>query len=196
MFVLARRIRRRVRPGRNPLARVTDRLEAALLITMIAGMALAVPFAVAVGHSSYARDRAASTREAGSARLVPAILLGSAPAPVKLDEGQGTVIGTAAVPARWRSPTGTVHEGKIRVPSGSTTGTTVGIWVSGTGEPVAAPESAAAAAMRGVFVGLMVWAGAAALLAGVHRGGRAFLDRHRSAGWDREWAALNEERAR
>jgi hypothetical protein len=196
MFVTVGRLWRRVRPGRNPLARVADRLEAKLLITMIAGMALAVPLAVSVGRSSYARELAASAHQAASVRLVPATLLGNAPAPVTLSEGQGTIIGTAAVPARWTGPTGTVHEGKIRVPSGSTTGTTVGIWISGTGVPVSAPGSAAAAAMKSVLVGLAVWASAAALLVCVHRGGRGFLDRHRLAGWGREWAALNGERAR
>jgi hypothetical protein len=185
------RLWRLARPSRNPLARVSDRLEAALLITMVSGMALAFPLAAIVGQSSYAAQVAASTRNALSHHRATAIVLQDTPAPIALSEGLGTINTTATTPAQWSLPDGTLRTGNLNVPSGSRAGTTIRIWVSATGDPVAPPAPSSRAVTNGVLAGVFTWLGVAALLVAARGGGRRILDHRRFAGWEQQWAAMS-----
>lgn len=57
------RFRRRLFPGGNPLARFGDRVEAALLLLLVVGALLTLPFAAAVGSDTYAAQTARAEQE-------------------------------------------------------------------------------------------------------------------------------------
>lgn len=180
---------RRLRTGRNPLARVSDRLEAALLITVCSGLALAIPLGAVVGQWSFSRQVVASARTSLSGHYTTATVLHDTPQPVVLSEGVGAVISTTSAPVRWTAADGTEHTGQAGVPSGSRAGTPVALWISATGDPAAPPTSTADAATKGAIAGLFTWLGTSGLLLLAGVVARLILDRRRLAGWDRAWAA-------
>lgn len=190
LFGYTVRFWRRASPGRNPLARASDRYEAALLIIVVTAMALALPLAALVGQSSYAGQVSSSAREALSRHRATATVLQDAPGPVALSEGIGTITTNTTAPARWLSRDGVLRTGDITLPAGSRAGATVSIWISATGEPVTAPVPASGAVTGGILAGVFTWLGAAALFILVYGLGRRILDRRRLALWEQEWATL------
>jgi hypothetical protein len=184
---------RRVRIGRNPLARPWDRIEGALLTTLVAGVVLALPLAAYVGSSNYADQMAISAREKLSRHSATAKVLMDAPPPALISEGVGVVNDNSTVAAQWVLSSGTVRTGDIPVPSGSLAGQTVPIWLTDTGEQAPAPRTRADAVTAGVFTGAFTWLGVTLLLAALYRGGCVILDRRRAAQWDRDWTNVAEQ---
>jgi hypothetical protein len=190
LFGYTVRFWRRDWSGRNPLVRASDRFEAALLITVVTAMALALPLAAIVGQSTYAGQASNAAREALSRHRATAIVLQDTPGPIALSEGVGAITTTTTASARWPSPDGVMRTGDISMPSGSRAGERVSIWISATGEQVAAPVPSSGAVTAGVLAGALTLLGAAALFLSVYGGGRKILDRQRLARWERDWAAL------
>jgi hypothetical protein len=179
---------RRVRVGPNPLARPWDRIEAALLITLVAGAALALPLAAFMGSSSYADTKATSARESLSRHLATATVLTDSPPPMAISEGSGALFDNSTVPAQRTLNSGAVRTGNITAPTGGHAGAKVPIWLNGNGDLVPAPLTPADATAVGILTGFLVWLGATALLVGLYLGGRSILDRRRAEQWDRDWA--------
>ncbi|WP_225977994.1 Rv1733c family protein [Gandjariella thermophila] len=189
-YGLLARFWRRVHPGRNPVARPWDRIEAAMLIGVVLAVLLAFPLAAVIGSSAYAGELAVAAHQRADRRPATATLLADAPPPVVTGEGQPVDTSAANVPARW-TVNGVERHGNVAAHPGDRAGSTVPIWLTSSGDLAASPISSADAAMNGVLTGVFVWLAAVLLLTGLYWAGRWCLDRQRAAQWDREWALIS-----
>ncbi|MGD0608145.1 MAG: hypothetical protein ABSA53_31725 [Streptosporangiaceae bacterium] len=183
-----RRWARRLGLDRNPLRRRTDRIEAALRLTMITLALVAVPVTViAVGrwadHLALHRVRAQRATE----HLVNAVLL--APAPATGVPDPYTSVQLTWVLARWTPPGRPARTGEVPAVAGARRGTLVPTWISASGA-VAAPPPAhreiigdvCIACMTTCLVSLLVLLEVQVLV-------RRVLDRRRLTAWEAEWRA-------
>src|SRR5690242_18232147 len=83
------RFGRRLDPGRNPVTRVGDRVEAALLMLVFAGALLALPFAAAFGSDTYAAQTARAEQERVTRHPATAVSLVAAPSQTYSADGAG-----------------------------------------------------------------------------------------------------------
>jgi hypothetical protein len=167
-------------PGRNPLRRTCDRVEAAFAAALLAAFLIAAPllalFAAqwAYGTSVRAQRAALATRH-----LVPATPLAGAPAQ--------TIYCCTKLRARWTAPDGTRRAGWIRASASAWAGSTVRVWVDRSGRLTDPPLTGSQVANRTIFAAVTAPAAVAIALLGagalVHR----VLDRRRLAAWDAEW---------
>jgi hypothetical protein len=170
--------------GKNPLVRISDRIEAVVVVSAVAISLLAAPVAGAIGTAAYdARSRIYS-EEAQTRRPVSAIVTTAA--------RSATVVrpymGTAIVEARWRSG-GVERTESFATKRPAAVGDQIDIWVNDKGERVIQP-SHFQAAFEAVCVAVSLWLAmmgvATAMVALVRR----LLDRHRDIEWEREIGGL------
>jgi hypothetical protein len=167
-------------PDRNPLRRSLDRVEAVIVAGLAAALLAGAPVAaVTASHLVYnAGSRTVSAQR--SWHQERAVLLASASAP-----GQ---FGTT-VRAWWAGPAGERRTGMVPVLADAIAGSTVMVWVDGSGRLTDLPlqrsqvqvQVVLAALLAPVLLGLLL--GAVSLL--VH----GALGRRRLAAWDAEWRA-------
>ena len=175
--------------GANPLVRISDRIEAMVLVSAVAISLLAAPVAGAIGTAVYdARSRAyaedAHTRQPTRA-IVTTTKNGAAVARPYMN--------TTIVHARWRAA-GSEHADAFRSERAVAVGDQIGIWVNDRGERVRPPTPASQAVVEAVLVGLPLWLmvmGAATALVAVVRWR---LDCHHDADWEREIGDLADRR--
>lgn len=180
------RLARRWWPAGNPLARTTDWIQTALLVTVVLLGLVLVPVALVLGSEAYARQSSAAENQAGTAHAVTATLIVNAP-PATLGTRGTIVAGMSPVQARWQLPDGSTRVGQIEVVDGSLAGARVPIWVDRAGNPVDRPATSADAVAAGVTLASATLIGGLSLLAGLFFVGRLVLDRRRYAAWQREW---------
>lgn len=183
---------RRLHLGRNPLARLSDRLEAVLVIGSVLAALLAIPFAAAVGSEAYAAAMRQAAEQAADRREVTAVQLADSP-PVTVRLDGVPIKEKAQVHARWVVPGGPVREGVVTVESGSVVGNEIRIWLDADGNVVDAPTTSTDAESQGIGVGLGLWLLCVALLAGFYLAGRSMLGRLRDAAWTRQWRKVSED---
>ena len=184
LAVVAARIARAVRglwPDRNPLRRRIDRIEAVaaggLAVAFLAGAPMA---AVAAHHIAYTLGaRAAYAQQ--SWRRVPAVLLTDAPA-------SGYAAAAAMVPARWTAPGGRSHSGTISAPPGAGAGSTITVWVDGSGNVTSSPplrlSQVRTQAVLATVIAVVIYG---QLLLGTGAAAHWWLERRRRAAWDTDW---------
>ncbi|WP_328442492.1 MULTISPECIES: Rv1733c family protein [unclassified Amycolatopsis] len=182
------RFRRRLFPGRNPLARFGDRVEAALLVLMVAGALLTLPFAAAVGSDTYAAQTARAEQERTTRHPATATSLAAAPTRTYSTDGAGAPADQTTVPAAWFDARGTRHTGDVLADSGSPKGTHLPVWLDQRGELTTEPLSPSTSVADGVFAAILLWLAVTGVLAALYGLGRFVLDRLRAAAWDRAWA--------
>lgn len=177
------RTRRAIRglwPDHNPLRRSLDRVEAAIVgglgVALLAGAPVA---AVTASHLTYsAASHTVSVQR--SWHQEKAVLLVNAFVPT----GFGTT-----VRARWAGPAGQRRTGMVPVWGSAAAGSTVAVWVNGSGQLTGRPlqrsevvaQAVMAALLASVLLGLLL--GAVGLM--VH----GTLGRRRLAAWDADWQA-------
>ncbi|WP_158894825.1 Rv1733c family protein [Amycolatopsis anabasis] len=182
---------RRVFPGRNPMVRPWDRIEAALLVCTALGAVLAFPIAASLGSDAYARQVAIANEQRATRHPATAVLL--ADAPVVSTRLDGTPAhGDALVPARWPVG-GEQREGMIVVERGAVAGAQVPIWLNDRGDPVEAPLNTTDASAFGVGLAVAVWLGTVTTLVALYWLGVAILDKIRDGAWEREWRRVGSE---
>jgi hypothetical protein len=170
---------------RNPLRRASDLIEAWLRLALLAGFVPLAGLAVLGAARWVHADGARELRAQPPLRQVTAVLIDAAPP-------AGPMIPGSARPearARWTAA-GSVHTGVVPAAPGTPAKTPVRIWVNGAGTVSQAPLTAAdvrarvvlAAVAAPVVVALGLWLTWLAL--------RWLLDRHRLAGWAREWSLV------
>ncbi|MGW2209670.1 Rv1733c family protein [Streptomyces sp. NPDC001781] len=175
----------------NPLKRREDVVEAwiMLLVWVVAviGGAVAGVLTAQATVGLLARQRA-------DRHPVHAVLLTDA-----RRSGTGPWAGRILVeaPVRWRSPDGATRTGRALVDNGLRAGSRVVVWQDEWGtlspaKPANPTESSFEAGLFGLGAALTV--GAASYGAGAL--GRVWLDRRRSARWDREWDLVEPRWAR
>ncbi len=179
---------RRMHPGRNPLARTVDRVEAALFMLLVAGAFLSLPFAAAFGSETYAEQTARAAQEQQTRTPATAVSLTAVPAQVYSSDGAGAPPDSSMVSATWVDARGARHTGDVLAASGSPAGTRVSVWLDERGELAPEPLSSSTTVADGIFAGVMTWFAVTGGLAAVYWLGRRVLDRMRSAAWDRAWS--------
>lgn len=183
---------RRIHPGRNPLARIWDRIEAAILVGGVTVALLGVPLAAAAGSEAYATMMARSAFETATRHSTTAFLLEDAPSARFGVDGTPSV-DTAEVPARWVLPDGTYRETLASADLGASAGDEVTVWLDESGAVVAPPVMPVDATSTGVGVGVGVWLIAVTVLAAGYLLARSLLNRARRAAWEREWERVGQD---
>lgn len=187
---------RRIHPGRNPLARRSDRVEGVLLLVVVLGMLIALPLAILVGGATYRGQAATSERQHATRHLVTATLTENAPAPTPATDNSFAGSGSSGVPARWTALDGTERTGSIPADPGTAADTAVPLWLTESGDPVPAPLSSSDVTTTGILAGVFCWLASAVVLVTGYWVGRLLLDRRRGSRWDHEWATVGEKWAR
>jgi hypothetical protein len=168
--------------GRNELRRPADRIETAVIVSLVAAfLTAAVAAACFAGHLYQSEHTAA-------AGLRPTVAVLSQPGPAAMTPA-------AAVGARWRLPNGTERSGTLTTATApaiyhAPAGTSVQIWLDRSGEPAAPPPSPEDMIFLALLAGITATAGAAVVLILCYTFCRRVLDRHRLAGWESAWAAV------
>lgn len=189
----ARRWWRGFWPGRhNPLVRRGDRIRAAVVLGAVLLALGAVPVAAMIGSSSYAGRIRAAGEQRAEHHQAAATLLGGASvagiaAPSERRGRQATV--------RWNASGGTASIARGAVPTGSRAGDTVTIWFDPAGHAVPPPQTPAEVSIQAIGLGLALWSGVVAVLAGAVAYTHRLLQRRRYADWERQWARLNRHRS-
>jgi hypothetical protein len=175
-------------PRRGSLARSWDRIEAAVVLSLLVLAVLAVPAAVVTGSDFHSRQEAVAAAQRAERQPAEAVLLAPT-SPDTATEG-GAAPDTEGVAARWDAGD-TERTGTIQARSGLPAGATVNIWLDRMGNPVSPPQSEIAVIGLAVGLGALVWAAVNASLLIVYSAVRFALDNRRWAGWAREWDALD-----
>ena len=180
---------RLLRPGRNPLARGTDRLEGSVLLVSILLALILIPVVMALGAVTYANLALKSEAEYVARHATVAVLVENAPTLTVGPFGR-FVLGTADVGARWRLRDGSVRTGVVTVGDGLRAGTKVPIWIVDSGRLVGPPMSTDDAVANAMVVSAGAWFVAVGLLALGCRTLHYLLDRRRYRAWETEWARI------
>lgn len=165
--------------GCNPLVRLSDRVEALVLVLAVLVAVIAVPIAGAVGTSVFDERTRVYANEEQTRHQVIATATEDCTVVV-----QGRTVAFAA-DATW-SDSGKVHAGTVIWSNPVITGDRHSIWVDAQGEYVGQPSSPSRAGDEALGVALAVWLGVAAVSAALAYLVRRWLDRRRFAEWDRE----------
>ncbi|SFW89685.1 Rv1733c family protein [Amycolatopsis australiensis] len=182
------RFRRRLHPGRNPLARLGDRVEAALLVLVFAGALLALPFAAAFGSDTYAAQTARAEQERTTRHPATAVSLTAAPSQSYSTDGAGAPADQTTVRAAWFDARGTRHTGDVLADAGSPAGTQVPVWLDQRGELTSEPLTPSTSAADGIFAAILLWVAITGALLGLYGAVRLVVSRLHAAAWDRAWA--------
>lgn len=189
---LLSRCRRRIHPGRNPLVRRSDRIQARLLLATVVGVLLAAVVAASLGGTSYRRQLAIAGAEAANRHPATAVLLADAQQPLTVNDGTPSASLPVHVRARWELPNGVEQVGQVPVSYQADRGTEVPIWLNSSGDPVPRPTQPSDALLAGVLVGLFSWLAVSGVLIGLYLLAVRMLDRGRTAQWERDWAAVSD----
>ncbi|MGB9308477.1 MAG: hypothetical protein WCB92_33765 [Mycobacterium sp.] len=158
--------------GRNPLIRISDRVEALVLVLTVAVSLLAAPIAAAVGTALYDSRSRLYAEQAQTQHMVTATVIDS---PARSD--------TITVRARWFAA-GAEHTGAVKAAPTVKPGDSIDIWVDKDGSHVGA--AVMSAADEAIVVALAIWSSVAIAAAALFAGTRAYLDGVRHAGWQRD----------
>ncbi|MBK1782786.1 Rv1733c family protein [Prauserella cavernicola] len=186
------RLLRRLFPGRNPLARSSDRVEGAVLLLALLIPLVAVPFAVTLGSDAYARESRVAAVEATTRHETTAVLLADATItePGAYSGGRQTV----TVRGEWRLPNGNHRTGRVVADVGLRKGSHVPVWLDRSGQRVDAPRTATMVTWNAIAVAITVWLGIVVVSALGFWGVRVLLDRARWLRWQREWHLVDQQR--
>lgn len=164
--------------GRNPLIRLTDRIEAAMLVLAVAVSITALPVAAAVATAVHAAHAAAYAEQARTRHPVTAIAVHDSTDIVR------PFAVTSTVTARWHTPRGD-HTGPLESDSAVKAGDRIDIWVNDAGDPVTAPPPVSQAGIEAVSAAVTLWVCATACAAALFTLVRVLLGRCRSAAWEK-----------
>ncbi len=178
---------RRLGLDRNPLRRRSDRAETSLMAALLAVFLVGAPItAIAVSHVTHAATLQA-LRAQQQWHRVPAVLLESSPTADSLIYQPAAY---AWVSARWTAPNGSARVGEVPAAGGTPAGTTVRVWVDGSGHVVTFPLTAAEIADRMVAAVVFAPIALAVVLLTLAAIGRRLLERRRMTGWEAAWKAI------
>jgi hypothetical protein len=175
--------------GANPLVRISDRIEAFVVVSAVAFSLLAAPVAGAIGTGVHDTQSRVYAEEARARQPIRAIVTTNAHSA----EVARPYTNSPIIQARWHAE-GIEHVDIFRSQRAVTVGDQIDIWVNDTGQRVAPPTPASQAMVDAISVGLLLWlvaVGAAAALVAVVRWR---LNGRRETDWEREISGLAERR--
>jgi hypothetical protein len=177
------RFARGQRPDRNPLRRVSDRVETAVLAVLVVAFLAAAPFtAQACGAWAHSIAHRAQVTQDASRHQVTAVVLN-----VATSQGTSYVPPESLAQARWTAPDGTVVTGEAPVPAGTAAGATIREWVVADGQLTDPPIENSQIADSVDTAEILAVVGLGILLAVTGWLARRALDKRRMAAWDAEW---------
>jgi hypothetical protein len=180
-----RRALRLLRPGRNPLARGSDRVEALTWAATLIALLMAIPVALAVGTVVRVDLAARAHQEATTRHQETAVLVADA----HPGEHRVPVLRQVRTPATWAGPDGTVH-GEVPAPADARAGETVRVWVDGAGRPVPRPIDGTVVASNALVAGLVTLMLSTTVVGTGQVVVCQVLWRHRARQWTADWAAV------
>ncbi|WP_411136480.1 hypothetical protein [Streptomyces sp. C10] len=175
-----------LRPWRHsPLRRRSDVAEAWLVLVTAVLIALGAP---AAGLAAAQAVDAGTDRERQGRHTISAVLTQNPPPRIGVDVSGG--VGTRVhATVRWTAADGSAKTGVTTVSPGLRAGDRTTVWLDRHGALVRNPVSPRQTTGESIAVGTVAGTSAGLLLLGAQRTGRALLNRHRYAQWEREWAA-------
>ena len=168
-------------PDRNPLRRSLDRVEAVIVAGLAVALLAGAPVAaVTASHLTYnAASRTVSAQR--SWHQEKAVLLASGSVPGQFE---------TTVRARWAGPAGKQRTGMVPVLAGAMVGSTVMVWVNGSGQLTGLPLQRSQVVAQAVMAALLAPVMLGLLLVAVGLLAHGALGRRRMAGWDADWQAI------
>lgn len=170
------------RVARNPLLRVSDRVEAAVIAVVALLVLAAIPVSVLAGSSVYREELETVHHEMESRRSTMATATADSTAKVGYPS-------MATVPVQWYAGT-TTRDAVITVDHAMKTSERIELWIDKAGDITVAPRSDADAQMAGAALAVTLWGVIASVGIVLVLFVRAVLNRHRSRSWDRELRQL------
>lgn len=155
--------------SRNPLIRVSDRIETLVVVSAVVVSLLAMPIAAAVGTAVYDSRSRVNAEQAQNRMTVTATVIDR---PARSD--------LTRVHARWFAA-GSEHVGAVRAKSSPKPGESIEIPVNQDGSYAGVP--AMSAAKLAVFVALAIWLNVTVAVVLLCAGSRVVINRSRHAGW-------------
>jgi hypothetical protein len=181
------RLRRIMAGDDNPLRRHIDKLESAVVVSLVIAFLVAAPlltiFAVQTAGAAGARQ----LRAEHGWQQRPAVLTQSAAAGLVGLDGEWD---TSWVTARWTMPDGVPHRGLVAVGLSARAGQRLMLWVTPAGQLTHPPLTPAEVTSREVMAAITVPVGLAVLLSVTACGVRVLANRRRMAGWTKAWEAI------
>jgi hypothetical protein len=168
---------------RNPLIRVSDRLEALAFLAVLAMIVLAIPFAASVEAKTYDSTLHTAEEQAQGRHSVHAVVVqGSVGLPTDFDT-------SLYVQAQWHEGTRLRTE-QVVSPSTVKAGDPLTLWLDQTGRVVPAPLTPSDAKVSAVTFAWTVWVLIVVFSGILALGIRLGLDRSRARAWERELQVL------
>jgi hypothetical protein len=181
--VAGRTLRRRFTLGSGPLKRMSDRVEFLSRVALALALLLSIPLGLRAGTAAYLSLAATADQQAAARSPQTATLLADAARDWS---------GAASVPtqATWTTPDAAVRTGVIDAAPGALAGSTVEVWVDGTGRITARPLTDSQVTGQGVVIGALTALGL--LIAGMstHLTVLWLLERRRIRRWEAGWTAV------
>jgi len=181
------RLRRIVVGDDNPMRRYVDKLESAVMASLVIAFLVAAPLLAittvrAVDAMSVREQRAESQWKPATA-----VLSQSAAAGLVGVDGDWDA---SWVMAKWTAPDGARQRGMVPVALNAKAGQRVEVWVTPAGQLTHQPLTGADVVDRDVFAAIAVPAALALLLAMTAWGVRVLANRRRMADWAKAWEAI------
>lgn len=180
------RLARMIAGDDNPLRRHVDKLESAVITSVVVAFLLVGPllciYVGVLAHASSVREQ----RTENGWTQQQAVLEQSAAAGMIDQNGEWD---TSWVQARWPSPSGGTRTGIIAVPLNARAGQRTPVWVTATGQLTHAPLTSADIGERTMLAVSGAAVGFAALLVAVALTLHVMTNRLRMAAWARDWEA-------
>jgi hypothetical protein len=178
---------RGLRPDHNPLRRASDRAESAILALLLGAFLVGAPLlAVACGQWAGSAALKMAKTQHTARHQVTAVLTADTPDPAQTAYGG---LMPVEVPARWTTPDGITHAGKVFAPAGDKAGSLVSIWIDAAGHQTTAPMRASDASSQRALAALLAPVALGMVLLGAWSLARRILDKRRMAAWDADWQA-------
>jgi hypothetical protein len=177
--------------GRNPLVRVSDRIEAVAVALAVTVSLLIAPVAASLGTSVYDTRNQLYTAQAQTIHSQRAIVAAARAS----EPSTGRRSGYTTVTVRWKS--GSIeHANSFISDAGVSVGDQIDIWVNHEGNRVTPPPGHAQATVDAVAVAVLLWLGVVTLATALVTALRWGLGVRRDAYWERQIMALVDKRRR
>ena len=168
---------------RNPLIRLSDRLEALAFLAVLAVVLMAIPFASSVQAMTYDSTLHTVEEQTQTRHSIHAVVVqGSVGLPTDFDT-------SLYVQAQWHEGTRLRTE-QVVSPATVKTGDPLTLWLDQTGRVVPAPLTRSDAKVSAVTLAWTVWVLIAVASAVLALCVRWWLDRSRARAWERELQVL------
>lgn len=177
--------------GRNPLVRVSDRVEAAAVALAVTVSLLLAPVAAATGTSAYVTLNQHYTAQAQTIHSQRAIVTAARVG----EPSSGGRSGYQTVTVGWKA--GSVEHADTSISlAGVGVGDKIDIWVDREGNRVMRPPGHAQATVEAVTIAVLTWLGVVAVATALVTVIRCGLRARRDAYWEHEIMALVDKRRR